>query len=304
MHILDPESAVSTPVPTWFRRIQHCQPHSYHVDAGGARIHYLAWNADETTKPTLLLVHGFLAHARWWDPMLDALMDHYRIVAMEFSGMGDSGGRERYTVEAFAEEIITVAEALGEGPLRAVGHSYGGARLLRACAERPELFSHAVVIDSYVYFADDDRPASPQLRTPRIQPQLDEAIRRYRLLPQEPTVSAFTLSHVARHALRSVDGGWQLKFDPRLEANGRKEIEATALLARVHTPVDIVYGEHSQVVSAEAAARAVAWLPNGRGPFVVPGGYHHLTLSHPQQLAQMVLKLLTTSREPDSCNKK
>ncbi|WP_075790715.1 alpha/beta fold hydrolase [Massilia putida] len=287
-------------VPDWFRRLQAQPPLSRRVDIAGASIHCVAWNMEHSARPLLLLVHGFLAHARWWDPLLDHLMDDYRIVAMEFSGMGDSGRRERYTVDLFAAEVIGVAEALAEGPLRVIGHSYGGARVLRACAERPDLFSHAIVIDSFLYFADDTRPAPPPPRPPRVQAGLDEAIARYRLLPPEPGVPAFTLAHVARHALRAVAGGWQLKFDPRLEANGRQEIDADVLLRRVRIPVDVVYGEHSLVVDQDAAARAVACLPAGRGPFVVRGGHHHLTLSHPRQLAQMLRDLLPTSLEPES----
>lgn len=283
-------------LPDWFVRT-HAQPGvPAQVEINGASIHYLSWGLEHRERPALLLIHGFRAHARWWDFIAPFFTDCYRVVAMDFSGMGDSEHRPAYSVAGFAAEINGLVEALGLGPVTAIGHSYGGTRLLRACAERPELYLQLVVIDSYVRFRDEAGPMLPtRIQGNRIYADFDEACARYRLMPEQPGALPFLVRQIAEHALRKVDGGWRWKFDPGMTIGGEGEIDGEDLLPLVSKPVDFIYGEHSKVVSPERAARIVAHLPHGRGPLVMPGSHHHLMLDNPLALVATLRSLLAPS---------
>ena len=114
-----------TPLSVWARHL---------------RLHVAAWNDGDTHKPPLLLVHGFRAHAQWWDHIAPSFVAQWRVYALDFSGMGRSAWREHYTRQGFTDDVVTVARWLKERApgqaLAVVGHSYGGSRLLDACAQQ------------------------------------------------------------------------------------------------------------------------------------------------------------------------
>lgn len=253
--------------------------------------------------PVLVLLHGFRAHARWWDFIAPFFADQYRVIAPDFSGMGDSEERAHYDSGTFAADITGLLAVLGIEHAVGVGHSYGGSRLLRACADAPALFQHAVLIDSYLLFLGDAGPALPnKLLGSRTYPDFASAYARHRLMPDQDNAMPFLVDHIARHAMRETPDGWRWKFDPAMPATGYREPDGAALLAQVRIPVDFIHGQHSAVVTAARAARTVAGLSQGRGPVTIPYGQHHLMLDQPLALVSALRALLaernTSHRTP------
>ena len=269
---------------------------SHVVAIEGADIHYTCWNMQFAQRPLLLFVHGFRAHAHWWDAVLPYFMENYRIVTMDFSGMGESQHRASYSPALYAREITGLLDALDAGPVTGIAHSYGGSRLLRACHDRPELFARLIVIDSFLYFRDGTRPQLPGNNALRVYPDLQTACARFRLMPAQPSPLAALHDHVARHSLRPVDGGWIWKFDPAIPANGSLEIPAEDLLPRIPVRTDFIYGEHSKVVDRQTAERIVALLPNAGQPIEVPDSHHHLMLDQPLSLVTALRTLLAQDK--------
>ncbi|MGI4859356.1 MAG: alpha/beta fold hydrolase [Janthinobacterium lividum] len=275
----------------------HHPGRSAFIQTGGVRIHYLSWNLEQPEKPPLLLIHGFRAHAHWWDAIVPSLIDDYRVVAMDFSGMGDSDFRAHYRAMEMVAEITGVIDALELGPVTAIAHSYGGARLLYACAERPELFRRAIIIDSYVRFDDEAGFNGPRdMGSVRIHPDFDMACARFRLMPEQPDAVPELLAHVARHSLRRVEGGWRWKFDHAMRLDREGEIGGERLLPRITTPVDFIYGEHSRVVSGAHARRICGLLPHAGEPVMVANSYHHLMLDQPVALTEVLHTCLERTR--------
>ena len=87
---------VNSSVPEWFTKAIAQPAESCFVDVGGSPVHYLSWNAADTQKPGLLFAHGFRAHARWWSFIAPFLLSRFRVVAIDFPGMGDSAARSEY----------------------------------------------------------------------------------------------------------------------------------------------------------------------------------------------------------------
>nr|PZN69363.1 MAG: hypothetical protein DIU62_02650 [Pseudomonadota bacterium] len=59
------------------------------VEAAGIRMHYLEWPGP-AGAPTLLLLHGYLAHAHWWDFVAPWLARSLPGIAAGYGGMGVS----------------------------------------------------------------------------------------------------------------------------------------------------------------------------------------------------------------------
>jgi len=271
------------------------------VDVAGTKIHYLAWNLAQREKPALLLIHGFRAHAHWWDGVVPAFLDRFRIVAMDFSGMGDSDFRAEYHGQDMVAEICGVIDALSLGTVHAVGHSYGGARLLYACAARPALFTQAIIVDSYIRFSDQAGFSGPRaMGSVRVHPDFVAACARFRLMPEQPGAWPELLQQVARHSLRRVEGGWRWKFDHEMKLNHQGELPGEQLLPSISTPIGFIYGEHSLVVSHEHAKRIVSLLPNVHATTMIRDSYHHIMLDQPTRFVEALRDCLMPGADASS----
>ncbi|SVC55381.1 uncharacterized protein METZ01_LOCUS308235, partial [marine metagenome] len=67
----------------WFEETIKETPESKSVDLDGIRIHYLIWG--DTIKPGLFLIHGYSAHAHWWDFIAPSFLEDYCVVAIDLS---------------------------------------------------------------------------------------------------------------------------------------------------------------------------------------------------------------------------
>jgi pimeloyl-ACP methyl ester carboxylesterase len=270
--------------PDWFTRALAVPSESHYVDVNGTAIHYLSWNAHETHKPGLLFAHGFRAHARWWSFIAPFFTERFRVASLDFGGMGDSGNRSEYTEESYSLDLVGVIEHAQFDRPSVVGHSFGGGRVLHACANHPDRFGRAVIVDSNLQL--EDGPPSMQnseLRPKKTYPSYAAARERFRLIPAQNRAAPYILDYVGRHSIKRVDDGWTWKFDdvaPRLNFHHN----ASSMLARVETPAYYIYGDDSAGVSHEQARKIVSHLRNCRGPIAIPESHHHVLLDQPLSL--------------------
>src|SRR5690606_17723743 len=111
--------------PAWFQRAIAHEPEIRRVESNGCEINYLAWG--RAGAPGLVFIHGGAAHAHWWSFLVPLLADHYRVAAIDLSGHGDSGRRDKYELVDWVDEVIAVADhaEMAAEPV-VVGHSMGG----------------------------------------------------------------------------------------------------------------------------------------------------------------------------------
>ncbi|MDB5985933.1 MAG: alpha/beta hydrolase [Nevskia sp.] len=268
--------------PTWLARGMAHPGVSRYADADGIALHYLEWGSADGGQPGLLFVPGYRAHTRWWDFIAPIFAERFHVVVMELSGMGDSGRRAEYRPADFAEDIATVVRHSGLRRPVGIGHSYGGSRLLRACGKHPRLFERAIVVDSYVHFADQGPlPEYPRLGSRRAHPTREAALARFRLSPEQPIAHPALAQYLAEGSVRAIETGWTWKFDLELPGGGPTEVDGAAILARVQIPVHLVWGEHSRVVNENCMRRVAATLPIKHEPIMVSEAHHHLMLDQP-----------------------
>lgn len=264
---------------------------SHYAEAAGARIHYLSWNHHETHKPGLLFLHGFRGHAHWWSWVAPYFTERFRVVALDFSGMGSSEARAAYDPRVFIEDIMAVIEHAGLIEPTVVGHSFGGGRLMRLCAEQPSVLKHAIVVDSYVHFLNDPegRP-NLQVRPRKLYATYAEAKARYRLTPPETTAAPYVLDYVAHHSIEQCAEGFRWRFADNLGV-GILELDGADVLRRVRAPVTYLFGEHSRFGS-KLPERIVSHIEGARGPIGIPEAHHHVMLDQPLPLIAALRSLL------------
>jgi pimeloyl-ACP methyl ester carboxylesterase len=254
--------------------------------------HYLEWG--ETSNPrVLLLLHGFLGHAHWWDFVAPFFAMHYRVIAMDFGGMGDSSPRPTYSNAGCLSEVGAVLKMLGSRTVTLIGHSFGGRITVLAANEFPECLQRAIVVDTKIGFPD--RPARPRFRPggKRVYPDLASIREHFRFVPEEPPVLPRIMGHLALHSVKRQSDGFVWKFDPALREriDWGSEIDGD-VLAALDLPVDFIAGEFSSVVPKDLANRIGKVLRHGRGPVIIPSAYHHIPVDQPLGLVSALRALL------------
>ena len=210
-------------VPSWLEEALLVPREEGWVESGGCDIHYFRWGNPE--NPGLLLMHGFLAHARCFAFIAPFLAEHYHVVAFDLSGMGDSGVRKSYPDEVRAAEVEDVARATGlfEHAVKPVviAHSYGGHVALNAMQDRHELFGGLIICDLMAlrperlraHFSSGAPLRADPNRPTRVYPDYASAKARFVLSPAQPVTVPSLFDYMAFHSLRQVEGGWTWKFD-------------------------------------------------------------------------------------------
>jgi pimeloyl-ACP methyl ester carboxylesterase len=268
--------------PRWFGEAIATPFQRRSVAVVGCLLNYLVWG--EPDRPPLVLVHGGAAHAMWWSVLAPELSRHYYIIAPDLSGHGDSGRRETYPVEAWADEVMAVSEdaACGRPPV-VVGHSMGGLVGIVAAAIHGERLAGAIIVDSPVRKPDpesDEGKGGKAFRNPKTYPDLATALAHFRLIPEQPCEHGFILNHIARHSLVRTEAGWTWKFDPRVFLRFPPR-SLRDYLARVRCRVALMRGEFSVIVPPETGEYMYELL-NRNAPLVeIPQAHHHLIVDQP-----------------------
>ena len=76
--------------------------------------------------PPLVLVHGITENRHAWDPIIPALGERWRVVAVDLRGHGESDRHPPYDPVTLATDVGAVVETLGLDAPLVVGHSLGG----------------------------------------------------------------------------------------------------------------------------------------------------------------------------------
>lgn len=206
----------------------------------------------------IFLLHGFQDCAETFQFLVDALPAHWRFIAPDWRGFGDSEHQGRpYWFPDYLADLEAMLELHSpDQPAVLVGHSMGGNIAGLYAGIRPQRCAALISLEGFGLQRADaeqapDRYASwldalaQPLRDPTYESieLLAEALRR-----RNPRLAPEIAAFVARAWTRATEGGWRLRFDPchRLvnPVLYRRE-EAEACWRRVVAPVLLLLGGES-----------------------------------------------------------
>jgi len=203
--------------------------------------------------PPLLLTHGNGLNAGMWATVVPHLSDHYHCHGLDFRGHGASRQvTPGFSVdrEFFVAEVLGAVERLG-GPVAAVGHSLGGATMVRTEMENPGTFLRLFAFEPVIVPPGGPRPdaehplvvASRKRRT-RFD-SVEAAIARFRSKPPYSDCEEAAVRAYVELGTTSVDGG------PEVELTCSGDTEARVFMSGV--PTD--FGDLAAVGCPTAVAR-------------------------------------------------
>ena len=266
--------------------------------SGGIDLHLLEWSSEGVP---LLLLHGFGNEAHIWDDFAPAVAPHYRTVALDHRGHGDSAWAtdvSGYDLERMVDDVEAVTEALGIERLVLVGHSLGGRVATLFAGRHPERIAGLVLVDIGPELDPRGIMRIRQETEQSVDPSFANLEEYARLLSLHyPAAKPHAIQRMARHSARQQDDGrWVLKMDPSLRGGmaGPDDPEAAAAreerivqlqwdaLRALPCPALVVRGAASDVFAPDTADRmADEVLQSGRLA-VVPQAGHSVMTDNPE----------------------
>ena len=99
----------------------------------------------------MMFAHGFGCDQNMWRFITPAFEDDYKIILFDYVGAGKSDLKsyhpERYaTLNGYAQDVLDICDALDLHDVIFVGHSVSSMIGLLAAVEKPEYFSHMIMV--------------------------------------------------------------------------------------------------------------------------------------------------------------
>src|SRR4051794_5120515 len=114
-----------------------------YVEVNGVR----TWYDEHGEGEPLVLMHGGLVDARFFDKNIDALAEHFHVYTPERRGHGHTPDVEGpITYDVMTKDTIAFLDAVIGGPAHLVGHSDGAFVAMQVAMRRPNLVGRLALI--------------------------------------------------------------------------------------------------------------------------------------------------------------
>ncbi len=266
------------------------------VDLGGVRVYYYAAGTRGAGEP-VVLIHGFPTSGHLWGEVVPLLPSGHRIVVLDLLGYGrsDLPGTQRLDVDAHADRVLAMLDALRIQEAAVVGHGLGGGVAQSLAVRFPARVSRLGLVSSVAFDAWPARgfrrwsslhPLAAVTPPSWIQSMLRTSLQRgYANADQ----GLHSLERYAR-VFASVDG--RAAFVRHLRALDSAQTAAIApRLSRIAVPTAVVWGRGDPFIPVSVGERLRDTIP-GATLDVVPSARHYLPEDTPAALSAVIAHLL------------
>jgi 3-oxoadipate enol-lactonase len=236
--------------------------------------------------PALLLVHGFGGAKEDFADHLDALAARHRVVTFDHRGHGESDDPPdvaAYSLDRMAADVLGVADALGIGDFRLLGHSMGG------MVARRVVLAHPARIDALVLMDTSPGPV-PGIDSAAMEAAAVVALDEGKGVLKPLLDEAATLETPAYRRLLEVRPGYQEYEDRKwaqlsavmwgaMAREMARQPDQLAELAGVRCPTLVIVGEQDEAFFD--ASRWIADAIPGAELVVVPDAGHSPQFENP-----------------------
>ena len=265
------------------------RPVDRYLTVNGMRFHVLDWGGEGRTP--LLLLHGFTGHAHAWDTLSIALQPHFRVLALDQRGHGESDPADTYGAITAFDDISGVVAQLGLGSMVLVGLSMGGRNAIYFTSKRPDSVQKLVIVDigPVISARAAQAPAGPP--EPETWGSIEEAAQH--LFRGNPFPGIHYYRWVAMHSLKArADGALVWGWHPSIkERRTQPDVDWWAVLRSIPVETLVLRGEHSPILDRDVAEKMARELPKGR--FVeIPRAVHTLHEDNPEAVLAALREFL------------
>ncbi|MCV2885097.1 alpha/beta hydrolase [Aestuariibacter sp. AA17] len=259
---------------------------------------------DQTDKPLLLALHGWLDNAASFLP-LSKYLSQYHIVALDFAGHGKSAHRPagaHYHLLDYVHDLHQVVEQQRWTSFTLLGHSMGGIIATLYAATFPEYIEKLITIESFGPLTKPAADAPSQLKT-AIESRIANEKSDIRHPTQLETVvsarqKAGDMSRESAQLL--VSRNLDLSSEPMKWKTDRKlrttsslrltEPQAEAFMSAITCPVLTIMGTKGFDMMKKALSERQSMVKQLK--IVTCQGGHHLHMDNPLDVAEQIIYFL------------
>lgn len=291
------------------------------VVVDGVMIHVRDTPPTTAEAEPAVYVHGLGGSSQNFTDVAGLLADRFDGQAVDLPGFGYSDPSRRYSIEAFADRLITLLDHEDRGPVHLMGNSLGGSISVRVAALRPDLVRTLTLVSPAMPFLDLRRtaqgPLVPLLALPRadrlfawgmarmsVEEMAEEVLRacfgdtsRVSAQRRAEAMEEIRLRHTVAHypqaylgTLRGIVSNFVRAYLPGTNSQWR-------LAARITAPTLIIGGLGDKIVDPRVPAQVAKVIPDSR-LLILPRVGHVAQMEVPRLVARAVVGLLDEVRAP------
>ena len=255
------------------------------IALSGARVEYRQQGAG----PDLLLLHSLLTDLTVFDEVVEPLARTHRVTRFNFPGVGASSPVTLKSVDAYADHVAAVMDALDVPVTTAVfGNGFGGFVALALAVAHASRFNELIVADALSGFPAEGRAPframAEKVTTGGMDTVLDTAISR--MFSHTFAQAHRDMVSARRQALRGFDPGCFAQACLALAA-----LDLKPSVSRIRKRTLILCGAEDQTTPA-ALARDLAYAIPGAVYRDIPECGHCPMLEQPQMLVKEIEEFL------------
>lgn len=241
-------------------------------------------------NPAVVLVHGLGDEASSiWESTIELLKNDYFVVSFDLPGFGQSSkSNELYSPENYAKVIHSIAQTYVQKPFHLVGHSMGGAIVLKYTSLYPSDVASLVLVDAagilhkFAYnkflthngvnrFFDEQNGLIQGLQTQKLNNFIDKMTDKF---DDKMRLDMDTV--LASEELRSaILGG----TPSTIAAVALVQENFNTIPSAIHARTTIIWGENDGIAPLETGYVLKKLMPNAT-LYVIPEAAHVPMLSH------------------------
>jgi pimeloyl-ACP methyl ester carboxylesterase len=255
-----------------------------------------------TGRP-LVCIHGLGGTKISMLPIVSALADRRRVIALDLPGFGESEmPRDDISISGYGRTVESLIDKLDLGQVVVVGHSMGGFTAAEFAIQYPPRVER-LVLQAAAGISSNNTERAPMLAGARVVGAvMARAAAQSRLFASRPRLRHIALATVVRHPSRiPADMAWELishsgreGFLPALKAILSYDFRER--LSQISAPTLVITGSDDMLVPADDADEYVRVIPDARKVFFDDTG-HTPMIERPETFNDCVVKFL--GREAD-----
>ena len=256
------------------------------TEVDGLTIAYM----DRGSGPAIVMLHGLGTSADMWTHQLEALRSTYRVVCPDLRGFGLSAkpaDESRYSIERYADDVISLLDHLGIERCSLVGTSMGGYVALMVASLVPERLDRLVLAHTAC-----SRQVPPDLLRERV-----EALSRSATMADYAAVVVEQALHssagaAVRRSLRRLIGANDMATYRIILSSGALDFDLCSIVAPL-VPSLIVTSDDDRVVPSSRSWQLARLIPGTQLAVVHESG-HLSALEQPAAVNDLLTQFLRT----------